>query len=167
VSDETIHRAALFFMVAVGAVAANLWAQHEHAPAPPRTADPTLAQWVADKDARVSELIGRRVMNPNGQDLGEVEDVLATAGRGERPVAVLSIGGALDAGDEWRAAPLDQLRFAPDNERLLLDKTAAELRSEPSFDYVPMIGERSHQQGVRAPNTANSVNRLLGATVVE
>jgi hypothetical protein len=84
VSDETIHRAALFFMVAVGAVAANLWAQHEHAPAPPRTADPTLAQWFADKDARVSELIGRRVMNPNGQDLGEVEDVLATAVRGER-----------------------------------------------------------------------------------
>ena len=62
-----IHRFALFFMAVAAAVASNLWAQHDHAPAAQRTADTTLAEWLADKDARVSELIGRRVVNPGGQ----------------------------------------------------------------------------------------------------
>jgi sporulation protein YlmC with PRC-barrel domain len=166
-SEQGIHRSALFFMAAVAAVTANLWAQHDPAPAAQRTADTTLAEWLADKDARVSELIGRRVMNPSGKDLGEVEDVLATAGRDQRPVVVLSIGGVLDVGDKWHAASLDQLRIAPDNERLLLDRSEAELEAAPNFDYVPMIGERSHQPGVRGPNTTSSVGGLLGATVVD
>ena len=162
-----IHRFALFFMAAAAALASNLWAQHDHAPAAQRTADTTLAEWLTDKDARVSELIGHRVVNSSGQDLGEVEDVLATAGHDQRLVVVLSIGGVLDVGDKWHAASLDQLRIAPDNERLLLDKSEAELEAAPNFDYVPMIGERSHQPGVRGPNTTNSVGRLLGATVVD
>jgi sporulation protein YlmC with PRC-barrel domain len=165
---QAFHRCALFFMAAVAALASNLWAQQrDSAPAPERTADTTLAQWLADKDARVSELIGRRVMDPSGKDLGEVEDLLETAGRDQRPVVVLSIGGVLDVGDKWHAASLDQLRIASDNERLVIDKTKAELEAAPNFDYVPMIGEESHQPGVRGPNTTNSVGRLLGATVVD
>ena len=116
-------------------------------PAPQRTADTTLAEWLADKDARVSELIGRRVMNPSGTDLGEVEDLLATAGREQQPVVVLSIGGVLDVGDKWHAASLEQLRIAADNERLVLDKTEAELKAAPDFDYVPMIGEQKPSAG--------------------
>jgi sporulation protein YlmC with PRC-barrel domain len=146
----------------------NVWAQERsNAPAPIRSADTTLAEWLTDKDARISELIGRRVIDPNGTDLGEVEDVLATAGREQRPVVVLSVGGVLDVGDKWHAASLDQLRIASDNERLVLDKSEADLKAAPSFDYVPMIGERSRQPGVRGPNTTNSVGRLLGATVVD
>jgi sporulation protein YlmC with PRC-barrel domain len=164
---QAIHRCALFFLAAVAALASNLWAQQHHAPAPQRTADTTLAEWLKDKDARVSELIGRRVMDPSGKDLGEVEDLLDTAGRDQRPVVVLSIGGVLDVGDKWHSASLDQLRIASDNERLVLDKTEAEVKAAPNFDYVPMIGEKSHQPGVRGPNTTNSVGRLLGATVVD
>jgi sporulation protein YlmC with PRC-barrel domain len=164
---QAIHRVALFFMAAAAAVTSSLWAQHDQAPAAQRTADTTLAQWLTDKDERVSELIGTRVTNPSGEDLGEVEDIIAKAGSDNRPVVVLSIGGVLDVGDKWHAASLDQLRIAPDNERLLLDKSKAELKEAPNFDYVPMIGDRSHQPGVRGPNTTNSVGRLLGATVVD
>ena len=141
--------------------------ERSNAPAPYRTAETTLHEWLTDKDARISELIGRRVMDPSGTDLGEVEDVLATAGREQQPVVVLSIGGVLDVGDKWHAASLEQLRIAPDGERLVLDKTEADLRAAPSFDYVPMMGERSRQPGVRGPNTTNSIGRLLGATVVD
>jgi sporulation protein YlmC with PRC-barrel domain len=141
--------------------------QRSTTPAPSQTADTTLAEWLTDKDARLSELIGRRVIDPSGTDLGEVEDLLATAGREQRPVVVLSVGGVLDVGDKWHAVSLDQLRIASDNQRLVLDKTEAEIEAAPDFDYVPMIGERSHQPGVRGPNTTNSVGRLLGATVVD
>ena len=164
---QAIRRLSALAVAAV-LVTAGAWAQERgSAPAPQRTADTTLGQWLKDKDARLTELIGRRVMNPSGTDLGEVEDVLAKAGREQEPVVVLSIGGVLDVGDKWHAASLDQLRIASDNERLLLDKTEAELKAEPGFDYVPMIGEKSHLPGVSGPGTVNSVGRLLGATVVD
>jgi sporulation protein YlmC with PRC-barrel domain len=149
-------------------VTGNTSAQdREIAAAPQRTADTTLREWLTDKDARISDLIGRRVLSPSGADVGEVEDLLATAGGEQRPVVVLSIGGVLDIGDKWHSASLDQLRLAPDGERLVIDKTEAELEAAPGFDYVPMMGERSHQPGVRGPSTTNSVGRLLGATVVD
>jgi sporulation protein YlmC with PRC-barrel domain len=160
--------ASLALAAAAAIMAPNVWAQERsNAPAAARTADTTLAEWLTDKDARLSELIGRRVIDPSGTDLGEVEDVLATPGREQLPVVVLSVGGVLDVGDKWHAASLDQLRIASDNERLVLDKTEAELKAAPNFDYVPMIGETSRQPGVRGPNTTNSVGRLLGATVVD
>jgi sporulation protein YlmC with PRC-barrel domain len=146
----------------------NAWAQdREIATAPQRTADTTLGEWLTDKDIRVSELIGRRVLTPGGTDLGEVEDLLATAGREQRPVVVLSIGGVLDVGDKWHAASLEQLRLAPDGDRLVLDKTEAEIEAAPDFEYTPMRGDRSHQPGVRGPSTTNALGRLLGATVVD
>jgi hypothetical protein len=135
--------------------------------APQRTADTTLAQWLVDKDARVSELVGKRVINPGGQDLGEVEDLLATPGRDQQPVVVLSIGGVLDIGDKWYATSLEQLRIADDNERLVLDKTEDELEAAPDFDYVPTHGEQSPLPGVSGPSTTNSIGRLIGATVVD
>ena len=165
---QAIHPSLVVTFAVAALMAVSAWAQERSsAPAPQRTDDTTLAEWLADKDARISELIGRRVVNPGGTDLGEVEDLLASAGREQEPVVVLSIGGVLDIGDKWHAASLEQLRIAPDGERLVLDKTEAELKAAASFDYVPMIGERSHQPGVRGPKTTNSVGRLLGATVVD
>jgi len=167
---QATHRLSSLAFVLAGAVTAAIaWAQapRDHHPAPQRTDDTTLAEWLVDKGARVSELVGRRVMNRTGTDLGEVEDLLATPGREEDPVVVLSIGGVLDVGDKWYATSLEQLRLAADGERLVLDKTEAELKAAPNFDYVPTIGEQSPLPGVRGPNTTNSVGRLLGATVVD
>jgi hypothetical protein len=157
--------------VAIGMLTANGTAQEAREPrvavaAGQRTAETTLADWLVDKDARVSELVGKRVINPSGEDLGEVEDLLASPGRSEQPVVVLSIGGVLDIGDKWYATSLEQLRIADDNERLVLDKTVAELETAPEFDYVPTQGERSALPGVRGPDTTNSIGRLLGARVV-
>ena len=161
------HRFDSIVLAAVAFAAAAAAAQEPDGVPPQRTAETTLAEWLVDKDARLSELIGRRVINAAGTDLGEVEDLLSTAGRDQRPVIVLSIGGVLDIGDKWHATSLDRLRISADGERLVLDKTEAELEAEPGFDYVPMMGEGSHLPGVRGPSTTNSIGRLLGATVVD
>lgn len=163
-----IRRSKSWALAAAAVIATAAGAQErDGAPPPHRTAETTLSEWLVDKDARLSELIGRRVINPAGVDLGEVEDLLSTAGRDQRPVVVLSIGGVLDVGDKWHATSLDQLRIASDGERLVLDKTEAELEAEPGFDYVPMRGEGSHLPGVVGPSTTNAIGRLLGATVVD
>jgi sporulation protein YlmC with PRC-barrel domain len=167
-NEQAMQGCALFFLAAVAALASNLWAQQRDSAAPPQTAaETTLAEWLTDKDVRVSELIGRRVSDANGKDLGEVEDLLDTAGRDQQPVVVLSIGGVLDVGDKWHSASLDQLRLGSGDERLVLDKTEAEVMAAPGFDYVPMMGEKSHQPGTRGPSTTSSVGDLLGATVVD
>lgn len=163
-----INRSRSILAAAAAFVAATAIAQErDDRPPPQRTAETTLAEWLIDKDARLSELIGRRVINPSGTDLGEVEDLLAAPGREQKPVVVLSIGGVLDVGDKWYSTSLEQLRLAADGDRLVLDKTEAELEAAPSFDYTPTIGEESGQPGVRGPTTTNSIGRLLGATVVD
>jgi sporulation protein YlmC with PRC-barrel domain len=156
--------------VAIAALATNGVAQQRRDTegGPQRTSDTTLAEWLVDKDARLSELVGKRVINPtSGKDLGEVEDVLATPGRGQEPVVVLSIGGVVDIGDKWYPASLEQLQLAADGERLSLNKTEAEIKQAPDFDYVPTQGQRSGLPGATGPNTTNSIGRLLGATVVD
>jgi sporulation protein YlmC with PRC-barrel domain len=166
VKTQTVDATGPFaFVVAV--LVTGVVAQRVAPQAPRPTADTTLAERLVDKDARVSELVGMRVINPSGTDLGEVEDVLATSGREQAPVIVLSVGGVLDVGDKWHATSLDQLQFASGGERLLLDKTGAELKAAPDFDYVPTHGEESPLPGVRGPHTTNSIDRLLGATVVD
>lgn len=156
----------------IGLVAWQTEAQQAREPqvasaAPNRTAETTVAEWLADKEARVSELIGKRVVGPGGEDLGEVEDLLATPGQSARPVVVLSIGGVLDIGDKRYATSLDQLRIADDNERLVLDKSEAEIEAAPDFEYVPTLGDESPLPGVRGPNTTNSIGRLIGATAID
>lgn len=157
--------------IGMATVAGNVAAQEPREPrvaaaAPQRTAETTLAEWLVDKDARVSELVGKRVLDSSGKDVGEIEDLLATPGQSERPVVVLSIGGILDIGDKWYATSLERLRIANDNERLVLDETEAELEAAPEFEYVPAHGEQSPLPGVRGSSTTNSIGRLIGATVV-
>jgi len=156
--------------VAIAALTTNGVTQppRDTAPSAQRTSNTTLAQWLVDKDARVSELVGKRVINPSsGMDLGEVEDVLATPGHKQEPVVVLSVGGVVDIGDKYYPASLQQLRIAADGERLSLNKTEEELKQAPEFDYVPTRGERSGLPGVTGPKTTSSIGRLLGATVVD
>lgn len=128
--------------------------------------DLTLAQALEGNEARVSQLIGKRVTSPAGADLGEVEDLLAAEHSDSEPTVVISVGGVLDVGDKWYATSFEDLLVAP-NDALVLDKTEDELADEPAFDYLPRAGERSHQPGVTGPGTTNSIGSLLGATVVD
>jgi sporulation protein YlmC with PRC-barrel domain len=129
--------------------------------------DRTLADTLEDKDARVSQLIGKRVVAPNGNELGEVEDLLTSADGDEPPTVIVSVGGVLDVGDKWYASSFDELLVSTESDTLVLDKSEDELADEPPFDYIPRAGEKSHQPGVTGPGTANSIGGLLGATVVD
>jgi sporulation protein YlmC with PRC-barrel domain len=131
-----------------------------------RSADVTLSEALAGQDARVSQLIGKRVTSPAGADLGEIEDLLAATESDNEPTVIISVGGVLDVGDKWYAATFEDLTLAG-NDALMLDRTEDELAQEPPFDYLPRAGERSHQPGITGPGTSNSVGSLLGATVVD
>jgi len=90
-NDEAIHRFALFFLAAAAAATSSLWAQHDEAPATEPTAETTLAQWLADEDRPVSELIGATVVDDAGDSIGEIKGFVASAGA-EGTLAVVGLG---------------------------------------------------------------------------
>ena len=140
-NDQGIHRFALLFMAVAAAVTSNLWAQHDHAPAPQRTADTTLAEWLTDKDARLSELIGATVVDDAGDSVGEIKDfVVSTDEHRMRAVVGLDkdAGGAVG---RLVAVPFDALHIEPKGEEARAVPQQARVRVElggKSIETLPV-----------------------------
>jgi sporulation protein YlmC with PRC-barrel domain len=141
-NDQGIHRFALLFMAVAAAVTSNLWAQHDHAPQ--RTADTTLAEWLTDKDARLSELIGATVVDDAGDSIGEIKDFVVSTDE-HRMRAVVGINkDAGAAGGRLVAVPFDALhielggeeaRALPQQARVRVDLGGAPIEALPAYEY--------------------------------
>jgi sporulation protein YlmC with PRC-barrel domain len=102
-------------------------------------------------DLRASELIGTRVRNAAGKNLGEIEElVIPSADQGDTLV-IVSVGGVLDLGDKLVALPYDDLRVSPDGHTFYFDRTEEQLKSAPAFTYEAQAEapQRSQRQGER------------------
>jgi sporulation protein YlmC with PRC-barrel domain len=82
---------------------------------------------------KASEMIGKNVENPNGDNLGKVEDVVIDTA-GEVGYAVLSFGGFLGMGDKLFAVPWHALAHSQDGKQLILDVPKDKLENAPGFD---------------------------------
>ena len=58
-----------------------------------------------------STLIGDRVINRKGEDLGKIEDFMLDPEQGRVGYAVLSFGGFLGMGDKLFAVPMQALKL--------------------------------------------------------
>jgi len=83
---------------------------------------------------QVSELMGYNVVNPQGENLGEIEDVIVGLDSEQIKYAVLSFGGFLDIGDKLFAIPLSAMTFNSAEERFVFDMAEDQLQNAPSFD---------------------------------
>lgn len=88
---------------------------------------------------------GDSVVNPQGEDLGKIEDVVLDVDSGRVAYAVLSFGGFLGMGDKLFALPWSSLRLDPENHRFILDETKERLENAPGFDKSnwPNMGDRT------------------------
>lgn len=81
-------------------------------------------------------LTGATVIGPNGEDIGEVGDILLTAD-GEIDAMVVDFGGFLGLGQKRVAVTLDNLDFAANESGDLViysDFTREQLESQPDYD---------------------------------
>ena len=79
-------------------------------------------------------LIGSKVVNGEGKDLGTVEDLVIDS-RDDRVVyAILSFGGFLGMGDKNFAIPWQALGFDVDNKVAVLNIDQDRLKNAPGFD---------------------------------
>lgn len=104
-------------------------------PQPATTAAPAPAPAAAtlQRDARVSQLIGKEVRNPQGEQLGEIQDLIVDVNNEVIHYAILSFGGFLGLGDKLFAYPLSVFRHATDRDELVLDVDKERLRLAPGF----------------------------------
>ena len=74
------------------------------------------------------------VENPQGEDLGRIEDLMIDLNSGCVAYAVLSFGGFLGMGDKFFALPWEALKVDTDREKVILDVDKELLKSAPGFD---------------------------------
>lgn len=102
-----------------------------------------------------STLVGDSVCNPQGEDLGKIEDLMLNVEQGEVSYAVLSFGGFMGMGDKLFAVPMSALRVDTDNERLVLNVDKDRLENAPGFD-------KDNWPNMADPTFRSTVNSYYG-----
>jgi hypothetical protein len=95
----------------------------------------TYQDYLKDRDLRASKLVGARVRNAVGDNLGEIEEIVIPTRDRDDMLVIVSVGGVLDVGDKLVALPYDDLRVSPDGDTFYFDRTEAQLKAAPAFTY--------------------------------
>ena len=78
--------------------------------------------------------MGDKVVNPEEEDLGELEALMIDLETGHIAYAVLSFGGFMGVGDKLFAIPWEAITVDEAEERLILDIDKETLEDAPGFD---------------------------------
>ncbi|MGF1666538.1 MAG: PRC-barrel domain-containing protein [Acidimicrobiia bacterium] len=81
-----------------------------------------------------STLQGDDVVNPGGEKLGKLKEVMIDITTGNVGYAVLSRGGVMGMGEKLFAVPWSIMTVDGDNEQIVLDVTEEFLDGAPGFD---------------------------------
>ena len=79
-------------------------------------------------------LIGNDVRNADGDELGEIKEIMLDVRSGRVAYAVLSFGGFLGMGERLFAVPWSALTLDPMNRRFVLNVDPERLKGAPGFD---------------------------------
>jgi sporulation protein YlmC with PRC-barrel domain len=81
-----------------------------------------------------TSIIGDKVRNGSGDDLGKIEDIMIDVASGKVSYAVLSFGGFLGIGDKYFAVPLEAMRIDTEAKQFVLNESKERLKNAPGFD---------------------------------
>jgi sporulation protein YlmC with PRC-barrel domain len=119
-------------------VATQAAAQTQTDPNPPTRVTPQTDTRVMLKLDRGSVLVGKKVENRQGENLGKIEELAVDVQNGKIAYAVLSFGGFLGLGDKLFAIPWNALTLKPDqrpdDQIFIFDVSKERLKSAPGFD---------------------------------
>ncbi|MEZ4737606.1 MAG: PRC-barrel domain-containing protein [Caldilineaceae bacterium] len=94
---------------------------------------------------KLSDLEGGNVQSPDGEGLGEIQDLLIDLRAGRVEYLLLSFGGFLGIGDSEYAIPVDTFEVIPTSAdvaagapELVLDTTEEQLEGAPVFDELEL-----------------------------
>ena len=82
--------------------------------------------------AHASDIIGKKAYGPNGETVGNINDLLIDA-NGRVQAAVVDVGGFLGLGEHTVALDWNQLKITPSNDRVTIGMTKEQLKSVPEY----------------------------------
>ena len=86
------------------------------------------------KDVRASELIGMKVHNAQGENLGKIDDLVIDVNNERVYYAVLAFGGALGLGEKLFAYPVSLFSEDTADNKLVLNVDKEKLKKAPGFE---------------------------------
>jgi sporulation protein YlmC with PRC-barrel domain len=81
-----------------------------------------------------TSIIGDKVENPEGEDLGRIDNIMINVHSGRIEYVVLEYGSFLGLGGKLFAIPFIELRLDTSKRVFVLDRSEEYLKSSPGFD---------------------------------
>jgi sporulation protein YlmC with PRC-barrel domain len=97
---------------------------------------------------RASNMIGTDVVNPKGESLGEIKEIVIDPYSGRVAYGVVAFGGFLGMGEKLFAIPFGSFEYEAKKNKYVLDVTKEYLKDAPGFDpahWPPMTEEQWHR----------------------
>ncbi len=85
---------------------------------------------------RTSQLVGTKVFNSAGDNIGNIEDIVLKPD-GSLDAVVISVGGFLGIGDKYVAVPFDNLKISRDSAaiKIVTEGTKESLKALPAYQF--------------------------------
>jgi sporulation protein YlmC with PRC-barrel domain len=91
-------------------------------------------QSFTNSPVKASSIIGTDVINPEGEGLGDIKEVVIDPRTGKVAYAVVSFGGFLGVGEKLFAIPFSAFTFNEEDNGYILDVSKERLKTAPGFD---------------------------------
>jgi len=97
-----------------------------------------------------STLLGNDVHNADGEDIGDIKDIMLDMRSGKVSYAVLSFSAFLITGAKLFAVPWSALELDTENKRFILNVTKDRLKQAPGFDksHWPNMADQIWQKEI-------------------
>lgn len=152
----------------------------------------TLEQHLQTRTLRVSQLVGMELQARNGDNLGEVEEVLRSGAPGQDMRLVVQIGG-IGVEERLVAIPFDEVQISADGDELYTNRTRDQLVAAPAVQLerraanavapaqrsaaeanrdaaergaVPQAGTPDQRSGAAGSTANQRIGDLVGAEVI-
>lgn len=83
---------------------------------------------------KATDLIGKAIHNPQGENLGELDDIIVNPDNGRLILGVGAFGGFLGMGESLHAVPWTALELTTDYKNFILNVDRERLKNAPKFD---------------------------------
>ena len=104
------------------------------------------------KHLTVTSIIGDKVVNPEGEDLGKILDLMLDVTEGSIDYVVIEFGGFLSIKQKYFAVPFEALTINTRLHAFVLHETRESLLKYPDFDKNQLPDTNSNHKGSRFIN---------------
>ena len=107
-----------------------------------------------------STLSGEEVVNRQGENLGDIKDLMIDVDSGRVTYAVLEFGGFIGMGSKLFAVPLSAMELDTSNKRFILDQSKERMENAPGFD-------KDNWPDFADENWSNSIHSYYGVQAID